>query len=431
MINQKVCNFIFLITLMQKLLLKNIKNLIGTYHDAPDKLAGKEMKNLPQIENAWLACDNGLIADYGLMSDFPGITDWKDLNVIDCTGKIVMPCFVDSHTHIVYAGNREQEFIDRINGLSYEDIAKRGGGILNSVEKLRKTSEDDLFEQAKGRLKEIIGQGTGAVEIKSGYGLDLESELKILRVIKRLKELHWIPVKATFLGAHAVPSEYKGNKNGYLDLIINTMLPAIERENLAEFIDVFCENGYFDEHETRKILEAGKKHGLKGKVHAEQMSHSNGIKTAVASDAISVDHLEFCNDSDIELLKTSRTIPTVLPGAAFFLNLQLPPARKMIDAGLAVAFASDYNPGSSPSGNMKLMMSMACIQYKLCPEEAINATTLNSAYAMGVQESVGSVTPGKLANLIITKEINSYGYLPYAFGTDLVDKIILNGSEWK
>jgi imidazolonepropionase len=388
------------------------------------------MKDLPQLEDAWLACDNGLIADFGPMSEFPGITDWKGLNVIDCAGKIVMPAFADSHTHIVYAGNREQEFVDRINGLSYEEVAKRGGGILNSVEKLRKATEDELFEQAKGRLKEIIGQGTGAVEIKSGYGLDLDSELKMLRVIRRLKELNWIPIKATFLGAHAIPVEFKGNTSGYLDLIINTMLPAIEKENLADFIDIFCEKGYFDEHETKRVLEAGKKHSLIPKVHAEQMSHSNGIKAAVECGAISVDHLEFCNDADISLLKNSNTMPTVLPGAAFFLNLQLPPARKMIDAGLAVAFASDYNPGSSPSGNMKLMMSMACIQYKLSPEEAINATTINSAYAMGLQHEVGTITPGKRANLVITKEISSYGFLPYAFGTDLIDQVILNGNLW-
>lgn len=416
---------------MQKLLLKNIKNLIGIYETAPQKLAGHAMKNLPQLENAWLACENGLIADYGSMSDFPGITDWKDLTVIDCAGKIVMPCFADSHTHIVYAGNREQEFVDRINGLSYEEIAKRGGGILNSVEKLRKVSEDDLFDQAVGRLKEVIEQGTGSIEIKSGYGLDLESELKILRVIRRLKNLNWIPVKATFLGAHAIPVEFKGNKSGYLELLIKEILPVIAKEGLADFIDIFCEQGYFDEHDTRAILDAGSKYGLLGKVHAEQMSHSNGIKSAVECGAISVDHLEFCNEEDIELLKNSNTMPTVLPGAAFFLNLQLPPARKMIDAGLAVAFASDYNPGSSPSGNMKLMMSMACIQYKLSPEEAINATTLNSAYAMRLQDKVGSITPGKLANLIITKEVNSYGYLPYSFGNDLIDKIILNGVEWK
>ncbi|PBQ34002.1 imidazolonepropionase [Sphingobacteriaceae bacterium] len=415
---------------MQKLLLKNIKNLIGVHDIAPERLKGKEMKVLPGIENAWLACDNGLIADYGSMDDFPGITDWKGLEVIDCAGKIVMPSFADSHTHIVYAGNREQEFVDRISGLSYEDIAKRGGGILNSAKKLRETSEDELFEQSKQRLKEIISQGTGAVEIKSGYGLNLESELKILRVIKRLKDLNWIPVKATFLGAHAVPVEFKDNKKGYIALIISEILPAIENEKLADFIDVFCEKGYFDEFETKQILEAGKKHGLTGKVHAEQMSHANGIKAAVECGAISVDHLEFCNDDDIRLLGKSSTMPTILPGAAFFLSLPLPPARKMIDAGLSVAFASDYNPGSCPSGNMKLVLSMACVQYRLTPEEAINAVTLNSAYAMHLQHQVGSITPGKLANLIITKEISTYGYLPYAFGSDLIDKIILNGKIW-
>ena len=416
---------------MNKLLLKNIKSLVSVYDTPPQKLSGREMSSLPCLENAWLACDNGLIADYGPMSDFPGITDWKDLTVIDCNGKIVMPCFADSHTHIVYAGNREQEFVDRINGMSYEDIAKRGGGILNSAARLRASSENELFEQSKARLEEIIRQGTGAVEIKSGYGLDLESELKMLRVIRRLKELDLVPVKATFLGAHAIPPEFKDNKAGYIDLIINEMLPAIEREQLADFIDVFCEKGYFDEQDTKRILEAGKKHGLTPKVHAEQMSHSNGIKAAVESGAISVDHLEFCSDADIALLKNSGTMPTVLPGAAFFLSLPLPPARKMIEAGLPVAFASDYNPGSSPSGNMKLMMSMACIQYRLTPEEAINATTLNSAYAMHLQEKTGTISPGKLANLIITKEISSYGFLPYAFGSDLIDQVILKGKSFK
>lgn len=416
---------------MQKLLLKNIKTLISVYENAPQKLSGKQMAVLPCINDAWLASDDGLISDYGSMDDFPGITDWKSLEVIDCTGKMVMPGFVDSHTHIVYAGNREQEFVDRINGLSYEEIANRGGGILNSANKLRETSEEDLFEQSKQRLKEIILQGTVAVEIKSGYGLNTESELKMLRVIQRLKELNWIPVKATFLGAHAVPLEFKENKKGYIDLIINQMLPAIAKEKLADYIDVFCEKGYFTAEETKQVLEAGKKYGLKGKVHAEQLSHSNGIKTAVECDAISVDHLEFCTEDDIQLLKTGNTMPTILPGAAFFLNLQLPPARKIIDNGLPLAFASDYNPGSSPCGNMKLMMSMACIQYKLTPEEAINAVTLNTAYAMGLQNELGTITPGKRANLIITKEINSYGFLPYAFGSDLIDAVIINGKVWK
>jgi len=417
--------------MQNKLLLKNIKTLLSVHEISPKKLSGKEMKDLPCIENAWLACDNGIISAFGSMEDFPGITDWKSLEVIDCSGKIVMPGFVDSHTHIVYAGNREQEFVDRINGLTYEEIASKGGGILNSAKKLRATSEDDLFEQSRQRLSEIISQGTVAVEIKSGYGLDVESELKMLRVIKRLKELEWIPVKATFLGAHAIPAEFKNNKAAYIDLIINKMLPAIAAEKLAEFIDVFCEKGYFTSEETFQILEAGKVHGLIPKVHAEQLSHTEGISTGVKCGAISVDHLEFCTDKDIGLLKESETMPTILPGAVFFLKLQLPPVRKMIDAGLPVAFASDYNPGSSPSGNMKLMLSMACIQYQLTPEEGINATTINTAYAMGLEDDLGTITAGKKANLIITKEITSYGFLPYAYGSDLIDTMVLNGKVWE
>ncbi|MES2680325.1 MAG: imidazolonepropionase [Bacteroidota bacterium] len=416
---------------MQKLLLKNIKNLFGVYEQPPVKLSGKEMNLVPAVDNAWLACDGGLIADFGKMEDFPGITDWKDLTVIDCAGKMVMPCFADSHTHIVYAGNREKEFEDKISGLSYEEIAKRGGGILNSVAKLRETSEDDLFEQAKKRLEEVISLGTGAIEIKSGYGLDLENELKMLRVIQRLKVLGYIPVTSTFLGAHAVPAEFKDNKKAYLDLVVDEMLPAIKAENLADFIDVFCEQGYFTADETKRVLEAGKKYGLIPKVHAEQMSNSGGIQAGLSCGAISVDHLEFCNDQDILSLKNAYTMPTILPGAAFFLGLPLPPARKMIDAGLPVAFASDYNPGSSPSGNMKLVMSMACIQYKLTPQEAFNAITVNSAYAMGLEKKVGTITRGKLANLVITNEISSLAYLPYAFGSHLINKVIINGKEWK
>jgi len=341
-----------------------------------------------------------------------------------------MPGFVDSHTHLVYAGNREQEFIDRINGLTYEEIARRGGGILNSAKKLRETSEDDLFEQSRERLREIILQGTAGVEIKSGYGLDLESELKMLRVIKRLRDLDLIPVKATFLGAHAIPAEYKDNKGGYIDLLLNKMLPAVGEQKIAEFIDVFCEKGYFSANETKQILEAGKKYGLRGKIHAEQLSHSNGIATGVECGAISVDHLEFCNDHDIALLKKCETMPTILPGAAFFLSLQLPPARKIIDAGLPLAFASDYNPGSSPCGNMKLIMSMACIQYRLTPEEAFNAVTINTAFACGLEKEVGSISPGKRANLIITKQIPSAGFLSYAFGSDLIDEVIVNGKVY-
>ncbi len=389
------------------------------------------MRKLPCLENAWLACEGDRIAAYGQMQNFPGISDWKDLEVVDATGKLVMPGFVDSHTHLVYAGNRESEFVDRINGLSYEEIAKRGGGILNSAKLLRQCTEDELFEQAKSRLKEIIGQGTLAVEIKSGYGLSTESELKMLKVIRRLKELDWIPVKATFLGAHAIPSEYKGNKQAYLELVVNEMLPLIAEQGLADYIDVFCETNYFSAEDTHRIFEAGKKYGLIPRLHAEQLSHNNGIKTAVECGAISVDHLEYCNDNDIQLLKNSSTMPTVLPGAAFFLNLPLPPARKMIDAGLPVAFASDYNPGSSPSGNMKLVMSMACIQYKLNPEEAFNAVTINTAYALGLSNELGTITPGKRANLILTKEMPSLGYLPYAFGSELLDSVYLSGRLWK
>lgn len=414
---------------MSKLLIKNIKTLVQVRETAIETVSGKDMSVLPCIENAWLAVDNGLIADFGKMEDFPGITDWKDLEVIDASGKIVLPCYADSHTHIVYAGNREQEFADRINGLTYEEIANRGGGILNSAKLLRETSEEELFNQSLVRFKEIISQGTGAVEIKSGYGLNLESELKILRVIKKLKDLNLIPVKATFLGAHAIPTEFKNNKEGYIDLIINEMLPAIAKEKLADYIDVFCEKNYFTAEETKKVLEAGKKHGLIPKVHAEQLSHTNGIKTGVECGAISVDHLEFCNDEDISLLKKSKTMPTILPGAAFFLNLPLPPARKMIEAGLPIAFASDYNPGSSPSGNMNLMMSLGCIQYKLTPEEVINAATINSAYAMGCSKEVGSITIGKLANLIITKPISSYGFIPYSFGSDLIEMVLIKGKQ--
>lgn len=415
---------------MSKLLLKNIKSLVQVREKAPEKISGKQMSELPCIENAWLACEDGIIVDFGNMNDFPGITDWKNLEVIDCTGKLVFPSYVDSHSHIVYAGNREGEFVDRINGLSYEEIANRGGGILNSAELLNKTSEEDLFNQSLERLKEVISLGTGAIEIKSGYGLTVESELKILGVIKRLKDLNWIPIKATFLGAHAIPKQYKENKQAYIDLIINDMLPAIAKDGLAEYIDVFCEKGYFSDAETKLILQAGAKYGLTPKVHAEQLSHSNGIKTAIECGAISVDHLEFCNDDDIDLLIKSKTMPTILPGAAFFLSLPLPPARKMIDSGLPIALATDYNPGSSPSGNMSFVLSMACVQYRLTPEEAFNAATINSAYAINLSHEVGSITIGKRANFFITKEINSYSFIPYSFANFLIDSVYINGFKF-
>lgn len=412
---------------MSRLLIKNIKSLVQVREADCLKVSGADMKTLPCLENAWLAIDNGLIADYGVMDDFPGIEDWKGLEIIDAEGKLVMPCYADSHTHIVYAGNREGEFVDRINGLSYEEIFNRGGGILNSAKRLSEASEDELFEQAMARLKEVISQGTGSIEIKSGYGLSVESELKMLRVIKRIKDLNLIPVKATFLGAHALPLNYKNDKQGYINLIVNEMLPKIASEKLADYIDVFCEQNYFTAEETEYILKAGKEHGLIGKVHAEQMSHFGGIQAGVACDAISVDHLEFCNDTDIEVLKKSNTMPTVLPGAAFFLSLPLPPARKMIDSGLAIAFASDFNPGSCPSGNMNFMMSLGCVQYKLTPEEVINACTINSAYAMQLSHQVGSITIGKKANFFITQPISSYAFIPYSFGSNLIESVYLNG----
>ena len=410
-----------------KLLIKNIKSLVQVREAGITKISGKAMKELPCIENAWLAVDNGLIADYGSMDDFPGIEDWKGLEIIDAEGKLVLPCYADSHTHIVYAGNREGEFVDRINGLSYEEIFARGGGILNSAKRLNEAGEDELFEQAMLRLREVIGQGTGSIEIKSGYGLSVDSELKMLRVIRRIKDLCLLPVKATFLGAHALPVAYKNDKAGYIKLIINEMLPAIAAEKLADYIDVFCEQNYFSYEETKAILEAGKKYGLIPKVHAEQMSHHGGIRAGVESDAISVDHLEYCNEDDIALLQDAVTMPTVLPGAAFFLGLPLPPARQMIDAGLAIAFASDFNPGSCPSGNMNFMMSLGCVQYKLTPEEVINACTINSAYAMQLSQEVGSITIGKKANFFITKPISSYAFIPYSFGSNLIESVYLNG----
>lgn len=412
---------------MSRLLIKNIKTLVQVREAGILKVSGAEMKELPCIDNAWMAVDNGLIADFGPMEDFPGIEDWKGLEIIDAEGKLILPCYADSHTHIVYAGNREGEFVDRIKGLSYEEIFTRGGGILNSAKKLAEASEDELFEQTMVRLNEVIEQGTGSIEIKSGYGLSVDSELKMLRVIKRIKDLNLVPVKSTFLGAHALPLEYKNNKQGYIDLIINDMLPKIAVEKLADYIDVFCEQNYFTYEETKQILEAGKKHGLIPKVHAEQLSHFGGIQAGVECGAISVDHLEFCDDADIELLKKSDTMATVLPGAAFFLGLPLPPARKMIDAGLPIAFASDYNPGSSPSGNMNFMMSLGCVQYKLTPEEVINACTINSAYAMHLSHEVGSITIGKKANFFITKPISSYAFIPYSFGSKLIESVYLNG----
>lgn len=416
-------------TIEMKILIKNIKNLVQVEYAPQEKVSGLQMATLPCLQNAWLAIEDDLIVDFGEMKDFPGISDWTDLEVIDATDRLVMPCWCDSHTHVVYAGTREAEFVDRINGYTYEQIAERGGGILNSAKLLQQTSDEELLEASLARLNDLIKQGTGAVEIKSGYGLTVKDELRILRIIKKLKEVSPLTIKSTFLGAHAIPLEYKKNKQEYVDIIINEMLPQIAEENLADYCDVFCEKGYFTPQDTIAILQAAAKYGIQGKVHAEQLSHSGGVEAAVSCNAISVDHLEFINDRDIELLKKSQTIPTVLPGAAFFLNLPLPPARKMIDAGLALAVATDYNPGSSPSGNMAFMLSLLCIQYKITPEEAIHAATINSAYAMGLSKTHGSIAIGKKANLFITKEISSYAFIPYSFANNLVETVIINGKK--
>ncbi len=412
---------------MQKLLIKNIHTLVQARETAPETVAGKAMGELPCIHDAWLAIEDGIIADFGAMEDWPGITDWSGLEVLDANEGHIFPAWCDSHTHLVYAGPREGEFVDRIRGLSYEEIFARGGGILNSAKKLRAATEDELFNSASARLGEVIRMGTGAIEIKSGYGLDMESELKMLRVIRRLKERGPVPVKATFLGAHAVPAEFKNDKEGYIRLLIEEMMPAIAAEKLADYCDIFCERNYFTEEESVRILEAGKKHGMLPKVHANQLSASGGVQAGVKTGAISVDHLEYMGEEEIALLKNSKTMPTLLPGAAFFLGLPWPPARQMIDAGLPVAVATDYNPGSCPSGNMHQMISLLCIAHKMTPEEAINAATINSAYAMGLSASHGSITPGKRANLIITKPMPSVAYLPYSFGSDLVEKVIIDG----
>jgi imidazolonepropionase len=380
------------------------------------------MKTLPAIDDAYLLIDNGLIKSFGASADAPE----RAGEIIDAADKFVFPCWCDSHTHIVYAGSREQEFVDKIHGLSYEEIAKRGGGILNSALRLAGATEQELFDAAYLRLQEMEKSGTGAVEIKSGYGLSYEGELKMLRAIKRLKENSKLTIKSNFLGAHAFPTEFKQNHEGYLDLLINRLLPQIADEGLADFIDVFCDRGFFSPNETDRILQAGAKYGLQPKIHANELDYSGGIEVGVKNHALSVDHLEFTGDEQIEVLRNSVTMPTLLPSTAFYLGLHYAPARKIIDAGLPLAIATDFNPGSSPSGNMPFVVALSCIKMKMLPEEAVNAATLNSAYAMGIEQQLGSITKGKKANVFITKPISSLAFLPYSFGSNLVERVIIS-----
>lgn len=405
-------------------LIKNIQELLQVRESSIAKVSGSEMAILPTIKNAFLILKDDRIEDYGSMENLPEI---KADKIIDAAGKVVLPSWCDSHTHIVYAGNREQEFVDRINGLSYEEIANRGGGILNSAKNLNDSTEEEIYEQSKIRLEEVMHLGTGAVEIKSGYGLTVDGELKMLRVIKKLAENYPIAIKSTFLGAHAFPVRYKENKKGYIDEIINEMLPEIAKNSLADYVDVFCESGYFSVEETETIMEAGLAFDLKPKIHVNQFNSIGGIQAGVKFNALSVDHLEIMNPEDIEALKNTETMPVALPSCSYFLSIPYTPAREMIKAGLPLALATDFNPGSTPSGNMNFVVATACIKMKMTPEEAINAATINGAYAMGISNTHGSITKGKKANLILTKPISSYYQIPYAFGSNLIESVFLEG----
>ncbi len=412
-----------------KTLIKNIKELVQVEDTPKTMVCGEDMAKIATIKDAWLLINDNKIEDFGEMSALneSEFEETEELIEIDATGKLVLPSYCDPHTHLVFAGSREIEYSDKIKGLSYEEIAKCGGGILNSAKLLHNTSEEELYEQSMVRVHEIISQGTGAVEIKSGYGLNTEDEIKMLRVIKRIKETTPLTIKSTFLGAHAFPMEYKKNHGEYVDIIINEMIPQVAAEELADYIDVFCDKGFFTVEQTDRILMAGIKHGMRPKIHANELAKSGGIQVGVKYNALSVDHIEYTEEDEIQALLDSETMPTVLPGAAFFLNMPYAPAREMIKAGLPVAIASDYNPGSSPTGNMKLMMSFMCVNYRLLPEEAINAATINAAYAMGISEELGSIVKGKIANLYITKDIPTYQFLPYAYGSDLIEMVLLNG----
>lgn len=403
-----------------KTLYKNIKQLVQVREKTTQPIMGMDMKSLPVIENAWLLTENGIIANFGNMQNCPNQAN----KTIDLTGRVVLPTWVDCHTHIVFAASREEEFVMKIQGKSYEEIAAAGGGILNSARKLRLATEDQLYKSVAERLQNLMALGTGAIEIKSGYGLSVESELKMLRVIKRLKQNFNIPIKANLLAAHAIPVEYKNDRAKYIDVIINEIIPQATAENLADFIDVFCEKGFFTVAETDKILQAGAKYGLRAKIHANQMAVSGGVQVGVKNNAISVDHLEEIGQAEIECLQNSTTIPVALPSCSFYLGIPYAPVRKIMQANLPVAIASDYNPGSTPSGNMNFLISLACIKMKMLPEEAINAATVNAAFAMGVQNEVGSITKGKRASFIITKPITSYTYLPYSFGENCIAEVV-------
>jgi len=410
------------------LLIKNIGTIVGIDESGRTRVSGKAMDEIAMLENAWLLTDGARIKDYGTVDTMPDADSYVVIDAQDCW---LFPSFCDSHTHIVYAGSREQEFLDKINGLSYEEIAKRGGGILNSADRLHDTPEEELYRQAMERIDEIVAMGTGLVEIKSGYGLTLEDELKILRVIRRIRETAPLEVRATFLGAHAVGRAYRGRQSEYVEHVCNDMIPAVAAEGLADYVDVFCDRGFFTPEETAKIIETGARYGLRAKIHANELAVSGGVEVGVEHGALSVDHLESMGDEQIEALRGSGTIPTMLPGCAFFLGITYPPARKMIDAGLAVALASDYNPGTAPSGNMRFVTSLASIKMKMTPAEALNAATLNSACAMGESKDFGSITRGKMANLYITKPLPSLAFMPYAHQTPIIERVILKGKVVK
>ena len=409
-----------------KKLLFNIKGLLQTHDGITAVKRGTAMQELPQIDNAWLLIEEGKIADMGKMQDLPEI---KGAERTDLSGRYVLPTWVDSHTHLVYASDREDEFIDRLKGKSYQEIAAKGGGILNSAKKIQQTDEDELYNAARSRLIDLIKLGTGAIEIKSGYGLTTDAELKMLRVIRSLKREFPIPIKATFMGAHAVPAEFKDDKDAYLDIVVQEMLPMVAEEQLADFVDVFCEKGFFDLADTEKILLAAEKYQLRSKIHVNQFNSFGGVQLATEHQALSVDHLEELSTNDIDALKNSRTLPVALPGCSFFLGIPYTPARRLIDNDLPLVLASDMNPGSAPSGNMNMVNALACIKMKMLPEETINASTINAAHAMQVDDQVGSIAKGKNANLIITKVLPSYGYMPYAFGTNCIETVLINGKK--